>query len=31
MRISASLSRITSPLTSNVTLWIVPVNSKGGL
>ena len=30
MRISASLSSITSPLTSNVTLWIVPVNSKGG-
>jgi hypothetical protein len=25
----ASLSAITSPLTSNVTLWIVPVNSKG--
>ena len=30
-RISASLSWITSPLTSNVTLWIVPVNSKGRL
>ena len=31
MRISASLSAITSPLTSKVTLWIVPVNSKGVL
>ena len=29
--ISASLSLITSPLTSNDTLWIVPVNSKGVL
>mgnify|MGYP001815827700 CR=1 FL=1 len=30
-RISASSSLISSPLTSTVTLSIVPVNSKGGL
>ena len=29
LRISASSSLITSPLTSIVTLWIVPLNSNG--
>ncbi len=29
-RISASVSLISSPLTSMTTLWSVPVNSNGG-